>query len=279
MEVSTCDATSGARRRGIACDGLHVDLTPPGATWTEARRESSVRITHLLTALSISAAAASGQQTPLRGNLSEGAPQFAFGLGAAVPLGQFSRFVGVGGQLEGSLLFNPSKRRDLVAVRVDVTYVIYGSETRTVPLLPSTQRILVDVTTSNNIVSVGLGPQITFPGRAVRPYIGGNLGFSYFFTESAASGSSDLGTPFASTTNFDDFTFALGGLAGMYISLSSRKAISLDISVRYQHNATVRYLHEGSIQEQPDGSIRFTPTETPVDLLLLRIGIGLGSRR
>ncbi len=211
--------------------------------------------------------------------LSAGAPRFTVGLGAAIPRGDFANFVGVGGQLDGSVLFNLSGGRDVVGLRLDMTYVLYGSETNTVPLLSSTQRILVDVTTSNNIVTVGLGPQITLPGKAVRPYIGSSAGFSYFFTESAASGSSDFGQPFASTTNFDDFTFAFGGYAGMYISLSSHQPISLDVSVRYQHNATVRYLHEGSIQEQPDGSISFTPNETPVNLLLLRVGVGLGSRR
>lgn len=248
-------------------------------TCTRAGTESFVRISHLLIGLSIYGVAAQAQDASLRGSLREGAPQFGFRLGAAVPLGQFNEFVGVGGQLDGSFLFNPLKGRDLVALRLDVTYVIYGSETHTVPLLPSTERILVDVTTNNNIVSVAVGPQITFPGRAVRPYIGGDVGFSYFFTESSASGSSSGGEPFASTTNYDDFTAAFGGDAGLYISLSRRKAISLDLSLRYQHNATVRYLHEGSIQEQPDGSIRFTPNETPVDLLLLRVGIGLGSRR
>lgn len=238
-----------------------------------------MRVASLVVMLSLCGTAAHGQDDALRGTLAEGAPLFGFGLGGAVPLGQFDRYVGVGGQLEGSFVFNPVKRRDLVGLRLDVSYVIYGSETRTVPLLPSTQRILVDVTTNNNIVSVGFGPQITFRGGAVRPYLGGHLGFSYFFTESVASGSSSLGEPFARTTNFDDFTFASGALAGVYVSLSSRKAVSLDISVRYQHNATVRYLHEGSIRENPDGSISFTPTETPVDLLLLRVGIGLGSRR
>lgn len=221
----------------------------------------------------------SAQREEFRGNLSEGAPLFGLGLGAAIPQGDFAKFVGVGGQLDGSLLFNLPKGRDVVGLRFDVTYVLYGSETKQVPLLSSTQRIMVDVTTNNSIVTVGLGPQITLRGRTVRPYLGGGAGFSYFFTESAASGSSDLGQPFASTTNFDDFTFAFGGFAGMYISLSSRKPISLDVSVRYQHNATVRYLHEGSIHERADGSIFFTPNETPVDLVLLRVGVGLGSRR
>lgn len=238
-----------------------------------------MRISPLLMVLSLCAVAAPAQDASLGGSLAEGAPLFGFRLGAAVPLGRFNQFVGVGGELDGALLLHPFGRQDRFALRIDVAYVIYGSETQTVPLLPSTGRILVDVTTNNNIVSVALGPQVTFPGRAVRPYLGGDVGFSYFFTESSASGSSNEGVPFANTTNFDDFTVAFGGDAGLYISLSRRKAISLDLSVRYQHNATVRYLHEGSIQEQPDGSIRFTPNETPVDLLLLRVGIGLGSRR
>ena len=236
-----------------------------------------MRISAILATLALWSAAARAQEDGLTGTLAGGAPRFGIGLGASVPLGQFSRFVGVGGQLDFSYLWNPARKRDLVALRVDFTYVIYGRERHTIPL-SGTQLVMVDITTSNNIVSLGVGPQVTFPGRAVRPYVGGNIGASYFFTDTEASGTSS-GTSFARTTNFDDFTFVYGGIAGMYISLSSSKAISLDVSVRYQHNATVRYLHEGSIQEQPNGSLSFTPNETPVDLLLFRVGVGLGSRR
>lgn len=238
-----------------------------------------MRIAPLVLALAVWPAALPAQEGGLTGTLETGAPQFGVGLGPTIPLGEFSRYVGVGGQLDGSFLFNVSRGRDVVAMRVNLTYVIYNQATERVPLTSSSPLLLVDLTTNNSIFSFDLGPQITFGGSRLRPYVGGHAGLSYFFTETTASGSSSSDVPFANTTNFDDWTLGVGAVAGTYISLSSVKAVSLDVSVRFEHNATVHYLHAGSITEHPDGTVSFAPAVTPVDLLLIRVGVAFGSRR
>src|SRR4051794_36241140 len=64
----------------------------------------------------------------------------------------FGRYVDHGWGADIGGLFRLD-RRGILGIRGDVTLMEYGSETKRVPLLPSTGRVLVDVTTSNSIVA------------------------------------------------------------------------------------------------------------------------------
>ena len=130
----------------------------------------------------------------------------------------------------------------------------------------------MDVTTQNTILSLMFGPQFTVPGGPLRPYANIAIGFSYFSTTSSVKGTSDE-RAFASSTNFEDDTFAWAAGGGLLIRLSRK--VSIDLSGRYLGNGQVRYLREGSIIESASGSISFTPIESETDLLLLQVGVSL----
>ncbi len=187
------------------------------------------------------------------------------------PVGEFENFVdpSPGFSLYGLAQFGA---RGILGLRLDGSLIFYGSETRRRPLSPTIQLIDVDVTTQNTIASIIIGPQLSAPSGTVRPYVNAGLGFSYFSTESSVSGSSDT-EPFASTTNFDDFTFALVSGGGVWIRLS--RTVFLDLSGRYLRNGRVRYLREGSIIEATDGSISFTPIESETNMLLIQVGVSV----
>ncbi len=188
-----------------------------------------------------------------------------------VPLGDFADFIdpspGVGffGQ------YNVD-RRGIFGLRLDGSVLLYGRETTQRPLSLTVQRVQVDVTTQNTIFSLMFGPQFTVPGGPVRPYANAAIGFSYFSTTSSVKGTSDE-RDFASSTNFEDGTFAWAAGGGLLIRLSRK--VSLDLSGRYLGNGQVRYLREGSIIESATGSISFTPIESETDLLLLQAGVSL----
>lgn len=188
-----------------------------------------------------------------------------------IPVGEFENFVGAspGFSLYGLANFG---ERGILGLRLDGSLIFYGRETRRRPLSQTVQLIEVDVTTENTIASIIIGPQLTAPGGSVRPYLNAGLGFSYFSTESRVSGSSEF-EEFASTTNFDDFTFALASGAGLWIRLSRK--LFLDLSGRYLRNGRVRYLREGSIIEAADGSISFTPIESETNMLLIQVGVSV----
>ncbi len=192
----------------------------------------------------------------------------------AVPVGEFSDAVGLGGGVNLSVLTNPG---GALGLRFDGSLLLYGHEEFTKPLSNTIQRVSVDVTTYNWIASLGAGPQLTLGSGPFRPYVFGTVGFSYFATVTSIAGSVAVSDEFASSTNFDDFTLSASGGAGLLIELSRGKTpVSLDLSVQGFRNGTVQYLRPGSIQERADGSVFFTPIESRADLVTIKAGVSIG---
>ena len=190
----------------------------------------------------------------------------------ALPVGQFSNYVNVGGGLNAFAAFKLA-RDGAASIRTDLSFLIYGSETRRVPLSNTVQLVTVDVTTSNTIFSFGIGPQLTATRGAIRPYAVGQVGFSYFATVSSVSGSGDVES-FANSTNFDDFTFALRGGGGLWVRLSP--AVSLDLSAHVIKNGRVQYLREGSITFDLTGAPVYHPIESETNLWIVQAGVSVG---
>src|SRR5919202_1492482 len=96
--------------------------------------------------------------------------------------------------------------RGALAARLDGGFLNYGRETLRLPLSDRAGggRVRLDVTTTNDIVWLGVGPQIMAPRGLVRPYINGTAGVSYFATVSSVSGRDDLNASFAHDTNLED---------------------------------------------------------------------------
>ncbi len=136
-------------------------------------------------------------------------------------------------------------RRGILSLGLEGGFLTYGRETERVPLSSTIGgRIQVDLTTSNNILWLGLGPQLTAPSGPIRPYVGATAGFSYFVTESSVDGTYN-DEAFAKTNNYDDATFAWTGGGGLLIPVGTSRMGAIDIGVRYHANGNVRYLHMG----------------------------------
>ncbi|HEX5439143.1 MAG TPA: hypothetical protein VFW98_18465 [Gemmatimonadaceae bacterium] len=192
------------------------------------------------------------------------------------PQGEFADFVGHSWGVGGNYIFRLD-HAGILGLRADVHYLNYGHE-RNRALLSQTigGRIDVDVTTDNNILLAGIGPQLLLPTGAIRPYLTGNVGLAYFFTKSSVEGTGSQ-EAFASTTNFDDAVFAWSGAAGLYIPLrGGMHPISLDLGARYQANGNVRYLRKGSITDNPDGTISFIPIRSQANMIIYHVGVMFG---
>lgn len=198
------------------------------------------------------------------------------GLAVSVPQGELAEFIGAGLGFGGHVRYGLD-RAGLASLRLDAGVVTYGSETFRVPLSQTVSRVLVDVTTRNSILLVGLGPQLTLPAGAVRPYINGAVGLGYFFTESSVRGSGNLRfDDFARTTNFDDLSFAYGAGGGVAVALSRSRRLFLVLDGQYRDHGRTRYLREGSVREEGGGRVTVTPLESDANLLVLQLGLSVG---
>ena len=198
----------------------------------------------------------------------------------AQPVGDFADRIdqGFGGALHGTLLLGQS---GIFGLRFDAGYMMYGNETIR-ECLTASCLVQVDVSTSNNLAFVGVGPQLQVPSGPIRPYVNGQVGWTFLWTESSVEGSDNDDDEFASTRNFSDNTFSYGGSAGVLIPVSqnSRNPISIDLGARYLRNGNVEYLREGDIVLNP------TPGQPPTyniqrsraDLVTYFVGITVGLR-
>ncbi len=166
-----------------------------------------------------------------------------------------------------------------LGLRATAGLLNYGHERERLPLTPITGRVSVDVTTSNNIAFLGVGPQVGVPDGTLKPYAHGYAGVSYLWTESSlASTRSD--ESFATSTNYEDATFSWGGGGGLYVPVRrGATSVSIDLGVLYHNNGRARYLGEGDIVDNPDRTISFTPRETDTDLLSFHVGVSVAIPR
>ncbi|HSJ23663.1 MAG TPA: hypothetical protein VK929_03190 [Longimicrobiales bacterium] len=196
----------------------------------------------------------------------------------ARPTGEFRDYVRHGGGLNANMLWTPVRNGPL-GLRADGGFVVYGSERHRVCFSGTVGcRVQLDLTTTNSIAYLNVGPQLMVPTGPVRPYANGAVGFSYFATTSQLQGSRDS-EAFASSTNFDDFTFAWLAGGGVLVPVSAgRNVVMLDLGARYHNNGEVEYLTRGDIVDNPDGSISFTPTRSQANLWTVQLGVTVGVR-
>lgn len=165
-----------------------------------------------------------------------------------------------------------------LGLRGDFAFLNYGNETKRVPLSPSVNRVVVDMTTSNNIAVFSGGPELKFTRGPIQPYVYGFAGYSYFYTQSSV-GSDNDGDAFASSTNFGDGGLATGWGGGLSVPLRVRNAsIAIDAGARRTINGTRNYLRRGDIQDQPDGSMQFNPRTTDGDFWQFHLGASFSLR-
>jgi hypothetical protein len=202
------------------------------------------------------------------------------GLVLGQPRGEFGDYVSLGIGLDGFMRINLDSE-GWVGIRIDGGFMIYGHESQRTCLSSTVGcRIEVEVITSNNIVSGGIGPEISVPLGPLQAYGGVSAGLSWFTTDSEVKGTSGVQDPFATTRNFSDVGFAWNASSGLRIPLSrGEPAVALDLGVRWMQNGRREYLTEGDISERPDGSLELNVRRSEADLLLWRIGVSVGLPR
>jgi hypothetical protein len=235
-----------------------------------------------LLALTIALAAPAASAQGFQSFDTLGTPRMHAGLALAVaqPVGEFSDYVGAGGGLQGFFRVGLDPR-GIVSLRVTGGFLQYGSETKRVCLSTTVGcRIEVDLTTSNNIILFGVGPELAVPIGRVRLYGNATAGLGYFSTDSSVKGATGGQDSFASTNNYGDGGFAWTGGGGIEVRVAQPKGvpISIDFGLSHQGNGRREYLTEGGITDRPDGSIVLDVKRSDADFILWRIGVSVGIR-
>ena len=194
----------------------------------------------------------------------------------ARPLGGLQQNIGFGYGVDGAYQFRLD-RRGILSLRGDLGFLGYGQESFRVPFSETVGgRVQLRVRTSNYILPLSIGPQLTWPTGRVRPYANAGIGAQYFFTESSVDGTRDNET-IASTTNYSDWTSTWVAGGGLYVPVYEKQTkVLLDIGLQYVAGGRARYLKPGSIQDLPNAQIAITPLESETHLLLVRLGVRIG---
>ena len=133
----------------------------------------------------------------------------------AVPTGEFDKNVGTSPGFAFNLVI-PFAASGQVGVLLQTGGLIYGSQSRYIPLSGTGGLVQVKLTTQNWLGFVGGGLQYARRHGVVRPYLNAAIGGSYLFTETSVAGSNDQGD-FASTTNLSDWVWATSAGGGLYL--------------------------------------------------------------
>jgi opacity protein-like surface antigen len=201
------------------------------------------------------------------------------GVIVAQPVREFRSYVGTGYGGAAQLLY-ALDRQGWLSVRLEGGALQYGSETRRVCFSGTVGcRIQVDLTTSNSIAFLNVGPHLELPVGPVRPFVNVGVGGSHFSTTSSLKNITNQ-EDIASTSNFSDGTLAWSGGGGLNVMVSGgAQPVALQLAARYHGNGSVQYLREGDIQDHPDGTISFTPNRSEANLVTWQIGVSVGVGR
>jgi len=186
--------------------------------------------------------------------------------------GQFANYVDYGGGGGGYLVVRPN-RRGPFGVRLDLMYLVYGSQTHSYPLVPG---IVVDVTTDNQIFQIALGPQLTIGQGMLQAYGFGTVGGSFFSTTSAVQGTDQNNQEFASTTNHSDATFSGEYGGGVLVRVKrGSPMILLDLGARYLKNGQVTYVTKERVTISGN-QLLVNPVHSDANLIIYHLGIAIG---
>jgi len=168
---------------------------------------------------------------------------------------------------------------------IDIGYMNYGHDERTEKFSTTIPDVKVRVKNNNNILSGNFVMRYRYDGGRISPYLDALVGLKYLYTDTKITDESGWGDDeIASSNNFDDTTYGIGGGGGVLIRLFSLSKdswrpdggnIYLDLRCRYISGGKAEYLKKGSIREE-NGNVTYDVYESDTDMLYFHIGVMLG---
>ncbi|MDZ7339740.1 MAG: hypothetical protein ONB27_00180 [candidate division KSB1 bacterium] len=169
-----------------------------------------------------------------------------------------------------------------LTVGASLGFLIYGMESRREALSPNIPDIVVEVETTNNILTGHLMMRVQpiASDSPFKPYLEGLFGFNYLWTETRLKDWDWDEDDDISSKNYDDAAMSYGGGAGLMIRVYQGKkensegfySINVDLGARYLFGGEAAYLKKGDIKRL-NNQVIFTPSRSTTDLLMTNIGV------
>lgn len=193
----------------------------------------------------------------------------------AVPVGAFADFVDTGWGV-GLSLAHDLTADGILGLRVEGGFAQYGRASRVVPFSFTLPQVFLNLDVENQMGHFTVGPQLSAPLGAVRPFVHAGAGFTYLTTRSSVEGTRDR-REFASTTHFSDFTLALAAGGGVTVRLSGGDhPLGLLLSATYLRNGEAEYLRNDDLRRLAEGDLLVQPVTSDADLVSVRAGVEIG---
>ncbi len=187
-----------------------------------------------------------------------------------LPTGDFRHNVGHAGGAHAHLRLRLDEY-GIFSLRLEGGYLNYGHESqRTCVAATPGCRVAVSVSTANGILSLGLGPEISWPLGRFRTYGHALVGMSRLVTVSGLGGGL-LPDFIAADENFGDGGFTWSTGAG--VSLPIRSGFAVDLGVSYQGHGRRDYLIKGGVTDNPDGTLALDVKRSTANLFAIRLGV------
>lgn len=198
--------------------------------------------------------------------------QFGVSFSAADARGDlgFAIDQGFGLELNGGL---PIAADGHLRLRGDAGFLIYGIEN--IQYCDFGCRVVTDLTTTNSIAYIGVGPELVLARGDIQPYVHATAGMTWFLTTSSVDYNDGWG-PEGETTNYSDHT--IGFKYGGGIRFRASRRVAIDMGVTRHENGPVTYLTKGDIVDNDDGSITMFPNQSEADLLNFQLGLSFSTR-
>lgn len=182
-----------------------------------------------------------------------------FSVMVAQPLGEFRRNGAVAGGLNAFAVTSGG----FLGLRVDGSWMVYDNTYQG-----------YGVSTTSQIGTLAIGPQIMLGGGPVRIYGFGTIGGSLFYSSSHGCGC------YRSDSYLDgDFTTTTSAGAGVLVAVSrQRTPIDIDLGIRDVRHDRVRYIPAGGLTQNPDGTFSASEVQTPVEMRVFQLGVRIGLR-